>query len=163
MADFIYKSATWMAEAIRNGELSSVDLVSACIERIQEINPMLNAVVQVGADQAIAGAKRADEELERGNLRGPLHGIPMTIKDSIDTAGMITTWGTMGRKEFVERPNPGFGYADKDQDCRLGEAELLAVRNLVAPTAQAASPRRGVVGDNGGQPTSAVPGGGGRY
>lgn len=90
-----------MAEAIRNEELSSEELVSSCIERIQEINPRLNAVVQLTAGHAIAEAQRADRELSGGNLRGPLHGIPMTIKDSIDTAGVITTWGTMGRKDFV--------------------------------------------------------------
>jgi amidase len=92
-----------MAEAIRRGDLSSQDLVRACLQRIGEVNPKLNAVVQVTADQAMADAQSADEEWKEGHLRGPLHGIPMTIKDSIDTAGVISTWGTMGRQDYIPK------------------------------------------------------------
>ena len=101
MKDLHYKSATWMAQAIRQGELSSRELVQASIERIRQVNPRLNAVVQLTAGQAMDDAQKADEEWKQGSLRGPLHGVPMTIKDSIDTAGVVTTWGTVGRKGHI--------------------------------------------------------------
>jgi Ca2+-binding EF-hand superfamily protein len=71
--------------------------------------------------------------------------------------------GKVDRKEFVERPNPAFGYADKDGDCRLSEPELLTVRNLSAPPADTAAPRRGVVGTSAPSGSSAAPGGISRY
>jgi len=71
--------------------------------------------------------------------------------------------GKVDRKEFVERPNPAFGFADKDGDCRLNEPELLTVRNLTAPPADTAAPRRGVVGTSSPTGSSAAPGGISRY
>jgi amidase len=65
------------------------------------VNPSLNAVVQLRAEAAQAEAQAADAALARGQIMGPLHGVPMTIKDSLDTAGVITTGGTTGRASFV--------------------------------------------------------------
>ena len=65
------------------------------------MNPKLNAVVQIAGDAALAEARKADEALARGENKGPLHGVPMTIKDSLDTADLITTGGTKGRTTFV--------------------------------------------------------------
>ncbi len=101
MDEIIYLSATNMARMIRQREVSSVELVDAHLKRIEEVNPKLNAVVQVDGERALAAARRADEALARGEGRTALHGVPMTIKDSLDTADMITTGGTKGRSSFV--------------------------------------------------------------
>jgi amidase len=97
----IYASATALARAIRAKEISSAEVVHACLERIEAVNPTLNAVVQVRADAARAEAQAADAALARGQITGPLHGVPMTIKDSLDTAGVITTGGTTGRATYM--------------------------------------------------------------
>ena len=101
MDQVIYESATTMARMIRDKEISSVELVDAHLKRIEEINPKLNAVVQNAGDAALAEARKADEALASGENKGPLHGVPMTIKDSLDTADLVTTGGTKGRSNFV--------------------------------------------------------------
>jgi len=96
-------SASALARAIREGQLSSEELVRACLDRIAAVDDRLNAVVQVVAEDALARARTADAALKRGEGRGPLHGVPMTVKDSFDTAGVVTTGGTKGRAGFVPR------------------------------------------------------------
>jgi amidase len=88
-----------LAESLRRGELSSEAVVRAFLDRIAEVNPKLNAVVQLRADAALAEARAADR-VPAGE-RGPLHGVPLTIKDSLDTAGLVTTGGTKGRAAFA--------------------------------------------------------------
>jgi amidase len=99
--NLIYPSARALAKAIRTREVSSLEVVTACISRIEEVNPKLNAVVQTTFEKALDQARQADDDLRRGADPGPLHGVPMTIKDSLDTAGVITTAGTMGRARYV--------------------------------------------------------------
>ena len=101
MDELIFASATEQAQAIQDRQVSSEELVIACLQRIEAVNPILNAVVQLAADPALASARNADIALASGEVKGPLHGVPMTLKDSIDTAGIITTAGTMGRKSFI--------------------------------------------------------------
>jgi amidase len=101
MDDLIFESATTLARLIQRKELSSAELVAACLAQIEAVNPRLNAVVQLAAATAMVKARAADAALARGEVIGPLHGVPMTIKDSFDTAGIISTWGTLGRKAFV--------------------------------------------------------------
>jgi amidase len=101
MTELIYASATWLAEAIRQKRVSSVEAVQAYLNRIEAVNPTLNAVVQLCADRAMDEARAADAALARSESKGPLHGVPMTLKDSINTAGVITTAGTKGRASFV--------------------------------------------------------------
>jgi amidase len=101
MNELIYASATALARAIRAKEVSATEAVHAYLQRIAEVNPALNAVVQLCAEAAQAEARAADTALARGQITGPLHGVPMTIKDSLDTAGVITTGGTQGRATFV--------------------------------------------------------------
>lgn len=101
MNKLIHASATALAQAIRNKEVSSEEVVNACLQRIEEVNPRLNAVVQLTASTARAQARAADAALHRGENIGPLHGVPMTIKDSIETEGVVCTGGTSGRATFV--------------------------------------------------------------
>src|SRR5262249_11954752 len=71
------------------------------LQRVEEVNPALNAVVQLCAEAAQAEARAADAALARGQMTGPLHGVPMTIKDSLDTTGVSTTGGTTRRAASV--------------------------------------------------------------
>jgi len=99
--DLTSSSATRLAAAIRGKKVSSVELVDAFLARIAAINPRLNCVVQVNHEAARAAAKLADQGVARRQRLGPLHGVPITIKDSFDTAGMVSTAGTSGRRDFV--------------------------------------------------------------
>jgi amidase len=99
--DVVKWTATRIAEAIGSRKVSCEEVIRAYIERIEEVNPKLNAVVQLCSDRAIAEACAADQALARNELKGPLHGVPITIKDNLDTAGIVTTGGTKGRTGFV--------------------------------------------------------------
>jgi amidase len=101
LTDITSSSVTRLASAIRRREVSSVEVVEAFLRRIEEVNPKLNAVVQLDTQSALTAARAADNHLRRSAQPGPLHGVPMTIKDSFDTARMISTAGTLGRKAFV--------------------------------------------------------------
>ena len=101
MDDLYYKSAVSMMEALRKRELSSRELTEAHLARIEKVNPAINAVVLVDAEAALATADERDGESAKGESRGPLHGLPITIKDSMETAGMVTVAGTEGRRGVV--------------------------------------------------------------
>jgi amidase len=90
-----FAPVTELAEAIRVKQVSSLEVVRACLRRIAEVNPTINAIVRL-ADDAEDQARRADAALAAGEIHGPLHGVPFTIKDSLDTAGIVTTAGTIG-------------------------------------------------------------------
>ncbi len=77
-----------------------MEVVESFLRRIEAVNPKLNAVVQLDADTALTAARAADM-LRRRERLGALHGVPMTVKDSFDTAGVISTAGTLGRKSFI--------------------------------------------------------------
>lgn len=83
-----------LAEAsrrVRTRSLSPVELTRACLQRIERLNPRLKAFITVTTERALAEARAAEQEIARGNWRGPLHGIPIALKDNIDTAGVRTT------------------------------------------------------------------------
>ena len=101
--ELIFASATEQAKAIRDRQISSEELVRACIKRIEEVNPKLNAVVQLAAEAALEQARAADKALARGEIKGPLHGVPFTLKDAIETEGVICTGGTLGRASYVPK------------------------------------------------------------
>ena len=101
MEELIYASAVTIARNIRDKSVSAAEVVESHLRRIDEVNPALNAVVQSAADRARSEAREADDALARGELKGPLHGVPMTIKDSLDSEGVISTGGTKGRASFV--------------------------------------------------------------
>jgi len=80
-----------VSELVRTGKVSPVALTQECLNRIEELNPVLNAFITVTADSALREAELAAKEIEAGHWRGPLHGIPIGLKDLIDTAGVRTT------------------------------------------------------------------------
>src|SRR5438128_1417813 len=79
------------SELIRSRKISPVELTKACLSRIDRLNGKLNAFITVTADSALAQARAAEGEIQRGNWKGPLHGVPIALKDLIDTAGVRTT------------------------------------------------------------------------
>ncbi len=80
-----------LAPRLRLKEVSPVELTRVCLDRIEKLNPVLNAFITVTAESALAEARAAETEISRGQWRGPLHGIPVALKDLIDTAGTRTT------------------------------------------------------------------------
>ena len=80
-----------LAPRLRRKEVSPLELTRACLDRIEKLNPTLNAFITVTAESALAEARAAEMEISRGEWRGPLHGIPIALKDLIDTAGTRTT------------------------------------------------------------------------
>jgi aspartyl-tRNA(Asn)/glutamyl-tRNA(Gln) amidotransferase subunit A len=99
--EYLWWSAAQMAAAVRAGEISPVELTRAVLERIEATAPTLNAFVTVMAESALAEARQAEEEAARRRFRGPLHGVPIALKDLIETAGVRTTGGSRVLAENV--------------------------------------------------------------
>jgi aspartyl-tRNA(Asn)/glutamyl-tRNA(Gln) amidotransferase subunit A len=114
-----------VAELLRTKALSPVEVTSNCLSRIEELNPALNAFITVNPDLALAQAREAETEILRGRWRGPLHGIPLGLKDLIDTAGIRTTAASAVFKDRIP---------DKDADVvgrlKTAGAVLLGKQNL---------------------------------
>src|SRR5262249_28055828 len=89
-SDLTIKGAS---DLLRSKAVSPVDLTEACLKRIEKFNSVLNAFITVTSDQALVTAREMEAEQKRGKWRGPLHGIPIALKDNIDTAGVRTTAG----------------------------------------------------------------------
>lgn len=92
--DLLFLGIRQVADLIRTREVSPVELTRRAIERIERLNPRLNAFITVTADWALALARAAEEEIAADHYRGPLHGVPIGIKDLYDTAGVRTTAGS---------------------------------------------------------------------
>ncbi len=89
--NYSYASITEISKLVRQKSVSPVELVTECLEKIERIQPQLNAFITVTADQALEEARIAEREIQQGTWKGPLHGIPVGIKDFFDTAGIRTT------------------------------------------------------------------------
>ncbi|HET8912436.1 MAG TPA: amidase [Ktedonobacteraceae bacterium] len=101
MEEWISTSATRMLSALQAREISSEELVSACLRRIAEVNPQINAVVQLAPEAALARARELDALSAQGRSAGPLHGLPFTAKDIFETAGIISSAGLEERENFI--------------------------------------------------------------
>jgi aspartyl-tRNA(Asn)/glutamyl-tRNA(Gln) amidotransferase subunit A len=112
-------------ELLRRKKISPVDLATACLDRIERLNPLLNAFITVTHESAMAGARVAEDEIQRGQWRGPLHGIPIGLKDLIDTAGVRTTCGSA---LFADRVPTEDAYVV--QRLKRAGAVLLGKQNL---------------------------------
>ena len=100
-ADLARLSLAAAADLVRRKRISPVELTEACLARIDALNPALNAYITVTAESALAQAREAEAEVQRGRWRGPLHGIPIGLKDLFDTAGVRTTAGSALFKDRV--------------------------------------------------------------
>ncbi|HME37013.1 MAG TPA: amidase [Candidatus Sulfotelmatobacter sp.] len=90
-----------LGQRLRRREVSPVEITQDCLSRIERLNPALNAFITVMAESALAEARRAEAEILRGEWRGALHGVPVALKDLIDTAGVRTTAGSALYKDRV--------------------------------------------------------------
>jgi amidase len=99
--DIATATAEELSQAIRDRQVSSRELLDGLLEIAERINPALNAIVAWDVDRARAAAHAADNATARGEFRGPLHGLPMTVKDVFETAGMVTTCGAMALAAHV--------------------------------------------------------------
>jgi amidase len=99
VTDLIFQTAADLGAAIREKRVSSAEVVDAYLAHIYDVNPKLNAVVQVTADNARRRAKEMDESLARGEIAGPLHGVPFTAKDWLDTDDAICAAGLPQAKD----------------------------------------------------------------
>src|SRR5918995_5089821 len=96
-----FQSATDVAQRLSRKELSSRELTEMQFARIESVNPALNAIVELRRETALQEAIAADEMTARGDAVGPLHGVPVTIKDSFNFTGLHTTWGNPAFEDFV--------------------------------------------------------------
>lgn len=103
MDDLSYRSAVECLALLRGGQISSVELVDSCIARIEALNPEINAVVAKDYERARESARAADAARAQGTDLGLLHGLPMTIKDSLETAGLVTTSGAPELRDHLPR------------------------------------------------------------
>ncbi|HBD82756.1 MAG TPA: Asp-tRNA(Asn)/Glu-tRNA(Gln) amidotransferase GatCAB subunit A, partial [Dehalococcoidia bacterium] len=97
----VFLSATELASKIRDKDVSPVEAVEAYLERIAQIDPKLNAYITVLADEALAEARQSESDIASGKNNGPLHGVPVGIKDQIHTKGIRTTDASKIRADFV--------------------------------------------------------------
>src|SRR5262249_41983326 len=91
------------SDLVHRKKISPVELTRACLSRIDQLNPSLNAFITVTGDQAMEDAKKAEQEIQQGKWRGPLHGIPISLKDLFDTAGVRTTAASALFKDRVPK------------------------------------------------------------
>ncbi len=90
-----------LSQGLRRREVSAVEITRDCLRRIEKLNPALNAFITVMDESALEDARRADAEIARGEWRGPLHGVPVALKDLIDTANVRTTAASALYKDRV--------------------------------------------------------------
>ncbi len=94
LQDVTHLTVTRLAELLSSRQASPVELVQAYLDRIQRLDSTLRAYITVCGEEALEEARRAEQELSRGHVRGPLHGIPIGVKDQLDARGLLTTGGS---------------------------------------------------------------------
>src|SRR5258705_9439857 len=99
MLDLPFRSAKQLAADIRRKKIGCLELLDTYLARVDKYNPRLNAIVVTDRDGARRRARAADAALKKGKVWGPLHGVPMTVKESYDVVGMPTTWGAPELKD----------------------------------------------------------------
>ncbi len=100
-AEIPFRSASELAGLIKGREVSPVEAVGAYLDRIEALNPKLHTYLTVCRDEALQAARESEQALARGEYRGPMHGIPVAVKDQLHTAGIRTTFGTPIFEDFV--------------------------------------------------------------
>jgi amidase len=120
-------SAREQARLIRERRISSRELIAAHLDRIAAVNPVLNATVEVQHERALDDAATSDRDLAAGTVRGPLHGVPFSIKDSIEQAGARCTAGTVGRRDAAP------STADATLVARLRRAGAIPIARTNLP------------------------------
>ncbi|MGH9567068.1 MAG: amidase, partial [Candidatus Angelobacter sp.] len=116
---------TEASQAVQKKEVSPVDLTQACLARIERLDPTLNAFITVTAESAMEEARRAEAEIARGEWKGPLHGIPLAVKDLAETAGIRTTAASKVLQHYIPSED-----AEVVRRLRTAGAVLLGKLNL---------------------------------
>src|ERR1700684_462229 len=123
MSDFT--SIAELSPRLRRGDVSPVEIIRRCLERIERLNPALNAFITVMAELALVEARRGEGEILRGEWRGALHGVPVALKDLIDTAGVRTTAASGLYKDRVPHQD-----AEVVRRLRVAGAVIVGKNNL---------------------------------
>ncbi len=124
-SEIVFLSATELGRRIHDKEISPVDATEAYLRRIERVEPRLNAYITITADHAMESARRAESEIASGIHRGPLHGVPVAVKDQIHTAGILTTSGSKFGVDFVPTED-----ATAVRNLKRGGAVLLGKTNM---------------------------------
>jgi aspartyl-tRNA(Asn)/glutamyl-tRNA(Gln) amidotransferase subunit A len=123
--DHVRPTIQQLGQQIRDRAISPVELTRDCLTRIENLNPKLNAFITILGDSALDQARRAEQEIQRGNYRGPLHGIPIGLKDILDTAGTRTTAASAQYKDRIPTED-----AEVVRRLRAAGAIILGKQNL---------------------------------
>ncbi len=124
--DLCFRPAHELAHLLRSRQLSPVELMEACLERIRQLDPLLRAFITLRADEAMAEARQMAERIARGEDAGPLAGLPLAVKDLEDVAGLPTTYGSLPFRDNVAR-------RDSVQVARLKAAGAIVVGKTSTP------------------------------
>ncbi len=125
-ADLAFEDIAGLGRHYRSGAASPVEVTELLLARIEALNPTLNAFITVTAERARAQARRAEADLRAGQDRGPLHGVPIALKDLVDVAGVPTTCGSRIRAAFVpERTAPLAARLEAAGAVLLGKTNML--------------------------------------
>jgi amidase len=127
LPELAYSSAIAIAKQIRERKISSKEALEYFLARVRALDQPINSVVTIDADRARAEADDADAMLARGEVRGPLHGVPMTIKDSFQTARMRTTSGAQELASFVPKEDAWPVAAARSGSYRVRQNEFAAL------------------------------------
>src|SRR5437660_5256040 len=125
-ADLAYTSAAELAALIARRAVSPVEVVDVVLDRIDKMQPTINAFITVCADEARAAAKAAEAAVMRGDHLGPLHGVPFAVKDLVNTAGVRTTFGSVALADNIPA-------ADSPAVARLKEAGAILIGKTTTP------------------------------
>jgi len=166
LAAFPFGSATALAAALRAREISSVELLKAYLARVDRINPQLNALVVDDRKTALARARAADRALAKGESWGPLHGLPMSVKESFDLAGQPTTFGHAHRKTHaaardavaVQRLKAAGAVIFGKTNVPVDLADFQSYNPLYGTTNNPWDPTRGAGGSSGGSAAAVAAG-----
>src|SRR5262245_16739957 len=151
---------------LRAREITSVQVTEACLRRIDADNPKLNAFIKVTADEALRQAHQADQELASGTDRGPLHGVPLSIKDLLDMRGLPTTAASRVREGHVaERDAPAIAHLRQAGAVFVGKTNLhefafgtTSEESAFGPVLNPHDPTRSPGGSSGGSAASVAAG-----
>src|SRR5579862_5343729 len=120
-----FLSISELSDLIRTRKLSPVEVTQATLERIEKFNPVLNAYITITRESALKSAQEAESEIRQNKWRGPLHGVPIAVKDLFDTAGVRTTAGSAVFKDRVPQQD-----AEVVRRLRAAGAVLLGKLNM---------------------------------
>jgi aspartyl-tRNA(Asn)/glutamyl-tRNA(Gln) amidotransferase subunit A len=138
-AEIIFKSVAELAPLLKARKLSPVELVRACLDRVEAVNPKVNAFITVTGEQAIEQARKAEREIAAGKYRGPLHGVPYAPKDLIATNGIRTTNGSKVTANWI----PDY---ESTVTARLNQAGAILIGKLNLLEFAMGSGQKGLVG-----------------